>query len=164
MQGNTPPPRWIVPWINVHVGHWLYNGAISTAVIAVFTLLAAGELNSFARSSGRETFTMLSRLGAAGLAIGPYFVFNSVAAAGHTGEAWGVFLLAIVLALAFLRQAKRSGTADVMTNMSTTVFIIIYIRKVTSGSKGTKLSQPFNNRNKSFNEVVNLFYSVKSRE
>ena len=121
------PPRWVIPWFDINVGHWLYNGAISTAVIAIFVCLAAGELNSFARSSGRETFPLIARLGASGLAIGPYFVFNSVAAAGRTGEAWGMFLLAIVLALAFLRQATHCGTANVMTNMSATVFIVLYI-------------------------------------
>ena len=121
------PPRWIIPWIDVHVGHWLYNGAISTAVIALFAWLGVGELVRFASSSGREPFPLLSRLGACGLVIGPYVVFNSVAAAGRTGEAWEMIWLVVVLALAFLRQATRSGTADVMRDMSTTVFIILYI-------------------------------------
>ncbi|MGD8451710.1 MAG: phosphatidate cytidylyltransferase [Phycisphaerae bacterium] len=120
------PPTWVVPGLGINVAVWLMNGAISTALVAVFVLLAAHELLCFARARGCYPSWVLTQIGAVGLVIGPYVIFNSQAAAARTGEAWGLFLLCVVLGVSFVRQSWRYGTNQVMSNIAATMFIVLY--------------------------------------
>lgn len=119
-------PNWVIAGLEINFGHWLCNGAVCTALLAVFVWLVANELVRFARSIGYQPLPYFTQVGAVGLVIGPYVIFNSLAAAERTGEAWSMLLLAIMLGLAFLHQAWQHGAKGVMINLATTMFIILY--------------------------------------
>ena len=120
------PPHWRLPGIGIDAGVWLFNGVVCTGLICVLVWITAHELVGLARAMGFAPFALLAQLGAVGLALGPYVVFNGRATWGVAAEPWGMGLLVLALALAFLAQARRHRTHAVMVNLATTIFIICY--------------------------------------
>jgi phosphatidate cytidylyltransferase len=120
------PPDWPAPRLGINLGRWLYNGAVGSVLVAIFVWLATHELLRLSYSMGFRPSRVLTEVGAVGLVMGPFVVFNSQAAAARTGEAWGLFLLAGLLALAFLYQAVCHRTQHVVANVATAAFIVLY--------------------------------------
>lgn len=105
---------------------WLRHGAICAALLSVLVLLAARELVRFARAEGYHPSATLAEAGAVALVLAPYVSFNW--SAGHPPADTIILpLLAILLALAFLRQALLRRTQQAFTNVATTMFIVVYL-------------------------------------
>ncbi|MFH1748818.1 MAG: phosphatidate cytidylyltransferase [Planctomycetota bacterium] len=121
------PPEWDIPGTSFNLGHWIYNGAICTAVIVVFAWLAARELIGFARALGYQPQRGLAILGAVGLVSIPFITSNWSLEGGRPGDTWVMALLVLVLILAFLFQAARYRTEQVMANIASTLFIVLYV-------------------------------------
>lgn len=105
---------------------WLCNGAICTALVLLLTLLATRELVHFAHCAGFRPLRFVVYVFGAGLVIGPYVSLNLSTTSTAYDESWGVFWMALALALAFLLQAVRRGTQQVLVNLATTMFILLY--------------------------------------
>ncbi|MGE3181565.1 MAG: phosphatidate cytidylyltransferase [Phycisphaerae bacterium] len=106
--------------------HWLFNGAIGTAITLLFTWLCTRELLTFAYKRGFEPPRVLAQVFSVGLVVGPYIAHNVDPARGLREESWGMLWLALALGLGFFLQALRRGTKNVMPNLSSLVFIVFY--------------------------------------
>ncbi len=104
---------------------WLHHGALTTALVAVLAALAVEELVRFARGLQCHAYRRVAHLGVLGLVAGPYVIAN-LPLAGPLARGWEILLLAVVLALAFLAQAQRHRTHQVMVNVGTTLLIVLY--------------------------------------
>lgn len=121
------PPDWSLPALGVNLGHWLCNGAVCTAVVLVFTLAATRELLRFATATGHShPLPVVAYVFGAGLVLGPYVTFNLAPTANWHDESWGMFWLAVGLALAFYLQTARRGYEQAMVNLAATFFITFY--------------------------------------
>lgn len=121
-----PPPEWTIPGTSLNPGRWLYTGFLSAALVTVFVWLGTNELLQFAIQRGRRPHPYLTQLGAVALITGPY-IESIILARGESIEGpWVLFLLCLLLGMAFLVQAVLRGTEDVMANVSLTLFIILY--------------------------------------
>jgi phosphatidate cytidylyltransferase len=118
------PVRWLVG--GVDVGRWLCNGALSTFVILVFTVLAAREVTHFVRMAGFRPNRAVVHLFAAGLVLGPYLSFNLRHEANWYDESWGMLWVALALGAAFLLQAVRRGAEHATLNVASAIFVIVY--------------------------------------
>ncbi len=121
------PPDWSLPGLGVNPGRWLCNGAVCTAVVLAFTLAATRELLRFAAATGHSRpLPLVTYVFGAGLALGPYVTFNLAPTARWHDESWGMFWLAVGLALAFYLQTARRRFEQAMVNLSATLFITFY--------------------------------------
>ncbi len=120
----TPVIR--LPGSSVDVGPWLYNGAISTAIVLVLTVGAAHELVRLARVRGYRPFGLTACFFAGVLVVGPYISANLAPVTGGYDASWGLLWLAIALAYVFLLQAVRHRTENALENVAITIFIVLY--------------------------------------
>jgi len=119
------PPQWFVYGVNV--GRWLCNGAISTALVLVMTLLMVRELTQFAGQLGYRPLRFETYFFAAFLVVGPYISFNvREQTAWLYDESWGMLWLTIALGYVICAQAVRRGTELVIVNVATTMFFIFF--------------------------------------
>lgn len=121
---TLPPPGWTLG--DFHAGRWLFNGALSTVTVLLFTCVAAHELVRFFRQGGNRPFGLAAQFFAAGLIVGPYISFNLQAITGWADESWGLLWVAVAAGFLFFAQAARHGTENAMGNLASTLFIIIY--------------------------------------
>ncbi|MEW6250893.1 MAG: CDP-archaeol synthase [Planctomycetota bacterium] len=115
-----------MPGWNIDVSTWLRNGAASTALIVVLTVLATDELVHLARARGYRPFGGTAVFFAAVLVVSPYVSFNVRHVTGAYDESWSLLWMATALAYVFLRQAVRRRTENAMENIAITIFIIFY--------------------------------------
>ncbi len=120
------PPEWVVPGLDFDLVPWVFNGAISTGVILVLTLLVTRELLVLTRHRGHEPLGRSAYLFAAALTIGPYVSQNLAPLTGGYDESGGLLLLAVALAFMFLAQGMLHGTRDAIEHPAITLFIIFY--------------------------------------
>ncbi len=133
----------------VNVLAWLCNGAVSTLIVLVLSVLTVKEVTHFVRQAGHWPNRAVVQLFAAGLVIGPYISFNLRQEADWYDESWGMLWVSIALGLAFLLQAVRRGTEHAAINVATAIFIIVYtgglagyltrLRMEVGGYEGTAL-------------------------
>jgi phosphatidate cytidylyltransferase len=133
----------------VNILAWLCNGAVSTLIVLVLSMLTVKEVTRFVRQAGYRPNRALVQLFAAGLVIGPYLSFNLRQEADWYDESWGMLWVSIALGLAFLLQAVRRGTEHAAINVATAIFIIVYtgglagyltrLRMEVGGYEGTAL-------------------------
>ncbi len=118
------PLSYPIGWIDG--GGWFSNGALCTLLVLTLTLLAVSELTTIFRNAGYRPFRFETHFFSAGLVLGPYLSYNLQAASPWKDESWGLLWMAVALANVFLVQAVRRGTEKVLTNLSTSIFIIFY--------------------------------------
>lgn len=107
--------------------HALCNGAISTAIVLVFAMLATRELLRFAVHTGDcRPFSGVAYFFGAGLVLGPFAALNLPHSSGAHDESWGMFWIALALAIAFLLQTYYRRAERAMVNLASTIFIIFY--------------------------------------
>ncbi len=123
LAAQVPPTG---PAFGLDVGDWVRNGALSTLLIVVLTLLTVHELVRLARLRGYHPFGGTAHFFAAALVIGPYVSYNLSPVTGGNDESWGLLWLALALAFMFLRQSARYRTQNAMENLAITTFIIFY--------------------------------------
>jgi phosphatidate cytidylyltransferase len=115
-----------VPGLEFDLGTWVRNGAVSTAIILLLTLLATMELVQLARARGFRPFAGTALLFVAVLVLSPYVSFNVRDVTGGYDESWGLLWLAAAVAFVFILQAVLHKTENAMENMAITVFVIFY--------------------------------------
>lgn len=121
------PPDCTLPGTGLRLGQFVFNGAICTLVVVVFAWLAARELVGLARAGGHRPLGGLAQAGAIGLVLVPFVVTNAAGAVRQSDDGWALLLLAIVVMLAFFLQAMRYRVDKVLANVTSTVFIVLYI-------------------------------------
>ena len=119
-----PAPSW--PLLGVDLGPWVCNGLLATLITLSLSALTTRELTHFARHLGYRPSQSLAQLFGAGLVIGPYVAFNASPGLGLEDEGWGMLWMACLVGTAFLIQALKAGTTNVMGNLGTTIFITFY--------------------------------------
>lgn len=115
-----------IPFMNLDLNLFLYNGLLSTLCVLVLTLLTARELLRFAGYLGYRPFGFPVMLFSTLMVAGPYFAFNIERAWGSRDESWAMLIIAVALGVTFFFQAVRRGTQQVMINLATTTFILVY--------------------------------------
>lgn len=109
----------------VGLGLVMRRGALSTAVVLIFSLLASRELVRLARAHGYGPFGGATYVFVAFLVLMP--IFRVHFPRGGTGEVSGeMFLLALALIATFAAQVWRQRSESGMVNMASTLFIILY--------------------------------------
>lgn len=123
LAGRPPIHLFVGP---VDIGAWLCNGLLCTLVVLTLTMMATRELTRFAQILGMRPLRGETYFFAGGMVVGSYVSFNLQSTADWYDESWGVFWLAIALAYSFCAQAIRRGTGQAFSNLSATMFIILY--------------------------------------
>ncbi len=112
---------------------WLRHGAISTALITFFAVLATDELLYLAGHRGYRPFHASALVFSAWLALGPYVLANargprgSVSGAVGPDDGWLLFSLAVALIWLFIVQAVRRRTERALESIAVTLVVIFYI-------------------------------------
>jgi phosphatidate cytidylyltransferase len=96
-------------------------------VLCVFVWLATGEVIALGRLRGHHPSGRLAQLAALALVLVPYVACNLRPRPAPGAESWGLFVLAVTLALAFYLQARRYGTHDVTANVAITMLAALYV-------------------------------------
>lgn len=106
--------------------YWLYNGAITTAIVLVLTAATAHELVGLARNRGYRPFARTAQFFAALLVVAPFVNRNWAHFTGAYDESWGLLWLACAIGFCFIVQAALHKTDHAMENLATTIFIVCY--------------------------------------
>lgn len=106
---------------------WWANGALSTLVVVTFALLAAFELMQMARHAGYRPLRAETYVFVTGLVAGPFIGANAPHSSMLHDPAAGTFWMAAMVVVAFIAQAVRRGTERALVNLSTSMFIVMYI-------------------------------------
>ena len=118
------PENWKVAGFSIE--YWALHGALCTGLLVTLTALLTRELLAMARAHGFSPLRHATFVFAIGLVIGPYISYNLRETARYYDESWSGFWLAIALGYAFWMQAVRRGTAQVLINIATTMFLVFY--------------------------------------
>jgi phosphatidate cytidylyltransferase len=119
---HPPGGGWVIAG-GIDLAPWLFVGAPTTLLSALFAYFTTRELVAMARILGYSPSPRTAGVFSILLVLAPYVTFHVL---GRCAGEWSLFAAALVVGFAFLSQASRYGTAQTLANTSVTFLVAFY--------------------------------------